>query len=411
VGNKITLVFSFAEEASGNAKKFTFTDFKYEESGGGEQVPDVVAQYIQDQILAQQNNDVEKIIKKGLNAVKNACDRRFQNAMIGNIENLLSQKKYYKGYAYLGRSWFNLERTDNGNKLPYNLEKLYELKKTDDAVSAEYVEVPVMSVKNMLANMKTLFVNQYGLGVEQTEIKDLKETIYFESANNLTSNKLYTAAKDTILSDINVFEKWEYIGQGSSRRLVYTFDPLENALSQKHKIKVIQGQIATGGEVDEINGLSNWGWRFRLNQPTWCNQFVRDLTYNIYKKNDYVVMSKSAAGLNADFKADTTKYMKLSQDVDGNMWKMYINKGYLVFFSDIGHIEVGFPDNKHYEDMCERHPDDERYPKKSSRSQTTTQLTIGAGATVGYKLSAAWATNPKYKVLPFIYLEYLKFEN
>ena len=84
-GNKITLSFSFEEKHAGDTKKFTFTDFNCEESGGGEQVPDVVARYIQDRILAQQNNDVEKIIQKGLNAVKNAFDRRFQSGIFGTV--------------------------------------------------------------------------------------------------------------------------------------------------------------------------------------------------------------------------------------------------------------------------------------------------------------------------------------
>jgi hypothetical protein len=87
---------------------------------------------------------------------------------------------------------------------------------------------------------------------------------------------------------------------------------------------------------------------------------------------------------------------------------MYINKGYLVFFSDKGHIEVGFPDNKHYVDSRARHPDDTRYPNADTdnRVAKTTIVTIGAGSTTGYK-SDNWAT--KQATQAFIYLEYLKF--
>ena len=88
--NQITLNFLFAEErTSGKDTKITFANFRYQESGGGEQVPELVADYIQEQILRKENNDVEKIVKKGLNAVKNAFDRRFQKKLIERAPKML----------------------------------------------------------------------------------------------------------------------------------------------------------------------------------------------------------------------------------------------------------------------------------------------------------------------------------
>jgi hypothetical protein len=129
------------------------------------------------------------------------------------------------------------------------------------------------------------------------------------------------------------------------------------------------------------------------------------------------VLNDTGAGdMNTAFNSKKDKYAKLPQDNNGSIWKMYINKGYLVFFSDKGHIEVGFPDNKHYEDRRDRHANDTRYPDSHYTNQSEkTNLTIGAGSNVGYKLALKWATTTddegKAKVQAFIYLEYLKFDN
>lgn len=391
-----------------NDNRYVFKDFVITQKIEDGQIPEIVRNYIQEEILEKQTN-ITEIVSKGINAVKNAYDRSFQNAMINKINNLLTQKKYYKGYAYFSTNWFNFERIKNNNELPYDLEKLYELKHREGA-SMEYVEAPVQSVNSLLANMNNLFVCSHCSSISQTEIATLRESIYFEDSDLLANTDpfgLYSQGKDSILSDIYAFEEWEYVKQGGSRKLEYTFEPEEKALSQKYKIKVIQGQIPAEGEVDEINGFSNWGYRFQYNQPTWCNQFARDLTQNTYKKNDYILASKSAAGLNADFNSETTIYKKLPDDNDASTWKSYINKGYLVLFSDNGHIEIGFPDNTHYQNQRKRHPEDTRYPNSSDvYPNNKTKLTIGAGSTVGYKLSD-WAASAQI----FIYLEHLHFEN
>jgi hypothetical protein len=410
-GNKITLSFDF-EEKSNN---YVFKDFKYTEEGGNEQVPELVANYIKEEILVKENNKKEEIVKKGINAVKNAFDRRFQQQMIANVAPLLPQKKYYKGYSYGGFNWFNFEVIDNQNKLPYNLETLYQ---KDE--NSNYTVLPTHSVKSLLENKNTVFTFYDGeyKNIGETEVSTKGESIYYEETNLLAAsdrNKIYAPAKTEILSNIYTFKEWKYIKKGSKITLVYSFDDIEKALSQQHKIKVITGAVPIEGEVDEYIGLSVYGnTRFSFNQPTWCNQFAKDVTENTYLKNDVILRDATAEGMNKDFNAKTDKYAKLPQDVNGSIWTQYINKGFLVFFSTTDHIEVGFPDNIHYENHRDRHSEDIRYSDSHKIDQTKMeQLTIGAGSNVGYKLATKWATaiNKKgeTKTQAFIYLEYLKF--
>ena len=414
-GNRITLNFLFKEESVGDSKKLEFDDFQYQEGGGGEQVPELVADYIKENILRPQNNDVEKIIKKGLNAVKNAFDRSFQQQMIDNAPPLFPQKKYYKGYAYFGFNWFNFKVNENQDKLLYDLETLYQ---KDE--NSNYVLLPNQSVKSLLDNQNkifTLYNDQY-LKMSETEVSTKGETIYYEETtllDNSDPNKIYDSTKTVILSNVNTFNGWEYVGK-EPRTLKYSFDNNEKSLSQQHKIKVVTGTVPAEGEVDEYNGLSSFGKRFRLNQPTWCNKFARDVTKNTYFKNNAIMIDDGASRLNSNFKANPNKYKNITDINKDIIWEKYINKGYLVIFSTKDHIELGFPDNKQYLNNRERHPDDNRYPNVSLCNQTEKiQLTIGAGATVGYKLATEWAIkiNPTTGKKPdaFLYLEYLSFEN
>ena len=413
-GNQITLHFVFDEEGFGKDTKITFTKFLYQEGGGSEQVPELVANYIQEEILKKQSSDdVETIVKKGLNAVKNAFDRSFQQKMISNIPPLLPQKKYYKGYSYAGFNWFNFEVVENQDKLPYDLETLYQEDENQNYVLLSEEQ----SVKSLLDNQSTVFTlyNEEYLKVSETEVSTKGESIYYEEANLLDNSdihNIYGPAKTEILSNIHTFKELKCIQEPNKKvkTLIYLFNDTENALSQQHKIKVITGEVGVEGEVDEYNGLSWYGkTKFSLNQPTWCNQFVRDLTKNTYFKGEFILRAVSAEYMNNDFNANPTKFENITKTDKNIIWNSYINKGYLVFFSDKGHIEVGFPDNKHYLNMRERHPDDIRYPNTSSNSQSEKkQLTIGAGTTVGYKLADTWAT--KNSVEKFLYLDYLNYE-
>jgi hypothetical protein len=369
-----------------------------------------------------QKDNPNTVVYKGLNAVKNAYDRSYQQAMIDRIDDLLPQKKYYKGYCYFSTKWFNFERVNNDNKLPYNLEILYRLKQGNPYPFVyEYEELFPLSVKSLITNMDTLFIKYMYVdykNVGKTEIATLKETIYFEGDDNLNIFQLYNNAKDTILSNIYAFVKWEYVQAGNDRKLIYTFSSQEKALSQRYKIKIIQGTITAEGEVDEVNGLSNWGWRFRYNQPTWCNKFALDVTYNTYNKDAYILdINDGASAMRSKFEKEKGKYIELKDKT--TIWTSYINKGYLVFFSDDGHIEVGFPDNKFHLHYRDRYEGDTRYPNDVwMTGGQTINLTIGAGGNVGYKPASRWAIKEKKEgtkddkqVKSYIYLDYLRFEN
>ena len=405
-GNRIVLNFLFKEIFIGNSRKLEFADFRYQESGDGEQIPELVANYIREYILKQQDNDVETIIKKGLNAVKNAFDRRFQQEMISNAPPLLPQKRYYKGYTYFRFRWFNLKVTENQDKLPYDLEQLYQKDETSN-----YVRLPDQSVQSLLDKQKTIFTlhNEKYVKVGETEVSAKGESIYFEGDAVIDPNDIYGPTKEAILSNVHTFKGMKYIQNPKDpdakyRILVYSFDDTENALSQLHKIKVEKGLILEEEEVDEYTGLSVFGKKFSFNQPTWCNKFAKDVTNNTYLGSNSILEDTGAGAMNQKFKSDNTAYIDITK-IDKNMiWNSYINKGYLVFFSNSGHIEVGFPDNEHYLNYRERHPDDTRYQNiSSSNLSEKKQLTIGAGSTVGYKPAKKWAITEK-TVKIFLYL-------
>jgi hypothetical protein len=135
------------------------------------------------------------------------------------------------------------------------------------------------------------------------------------------------------------------------------------------------------------------------------------ISYKTYNKKELIESSVLHTTLNEGI------YIELKDKT--TIWTSYINKGYLVFFSDDGHIEVGFPDGKFHLHYRDRYEGDTRYTtdKWKPGEQQTDNLTVGAGSSVGYKPASIWAikekkegTKESEQVKPYIYLEYLKFE-
>jgi hypothetical protein len=93
------ILFLFEKQATGN---YSFKDFAVtpQLSSDG-QLPDIVTDYIKTQILEKEQNDLLNLVYKGINAVKNAFDRRFMKRMIEDAPERLKCRYYYKGYAFI----------------------------------------------------------------------------------------------------------------------------------------------------------------------------------------------------------------------------------------------------------------------------------------------------------------------
>lgn len=125
--------------------------------------------------------------------------------------------------------------------------------------------------------------------------------------------------------------------------------------------------------------------------PTWCNQYCRDLSKQIF--GNYIFESLSANDLN-DYLHSSDNYIKINAN---DPWE-FIKKGYLVLFSyksasGSGHVEVGLPYNT-----------PTLTSDYSNINTNQEKFTVGAGAIMGAK---------KYNVSPiifdkFLYLGYLK---
>ncbi|MDR1197952.1 MAG: hypothetical protein LBK94_02915 [Prevotellaceae bacterium] len=70
------------ENSEKQNSQYVFKEFVVTQSIEDGQLPDIVRNYIQEQILEKQNNNIAAVVHKGINVVKNAYDRSFQNAMI-----------------------------------------------------------------------------------------------------------------------------------------------------------------------------------------------------------------------------------------------------------------------------------------------------------------------------------------
>jgi hypothetical protein len=78
--------------------RYVFKNFAVTQQIEDGQIPEIIQNYIQEEIMKKQT-DIAAIIYKGINAVKNAYDRSFQQKLIERVPNMLLCRYYYKGYS------------------------------------------------------------------------------------------------------------------------------------------------------------------------------------------------------------------------------------------------------------------------------------------------------------------------
>ena len=446
-GNQIVLNFIFTEELSGSSKKITFTKFQYQESGNNEQIPELVENYIQEKILKQQHQDVEIIVKKGLNAVKNAFDRRFMNKMPEIAENMMREKKYYKGYSYATYPYYGFQSEQNLSPLGYDFCDFY-IKKTDEEFIELLYDEENISVKNtVVASILSgkRFLNPLiepsliYYDEEKFHIKDNKGNFVkyastgfpktgYIVVNNTTKSDIPVKAQndiDFIIKNPLAFSHWDSQKVNAKWSRVSIFRENTFYCDQSYFVKLTVGVFESGELVYTWNGIASWA-HFAEGQATWCNQFARDLSAQMYlsylkNKNGFEVLRNTGSdGMYDDFNNNRNKYVDITDfnkekenmnyEKPNQLWSIFVDKGYLVFYSYPGHIETCFPNNLKTNSnkySRTRHIEDIRYNNVSNTSAPYLNKFVGAGSSVGYKKQTdEWIKKAK----AFLYLEYLGLE-
>jgi len=450
ISNRIILNFLFKEESSGNSKKLEFDDFQYQESGGDEQVPELVADYIKDNILRAQNNDVEKIIKKGLNAVKNAFDRSFQDELIKFAPKMLLCRYYYKEYSCRFEDtysdYFQNATTNRTAELQQSVVYLNQDGQYDDV---------------FLNNWKTTRANVFDalLGHElwTNNITPPSDMLYVIENNNYkqfsTLNLIFNTENlfDYSQTGLSTFDKiqteFKFIETLKNSKNVMTMD-LDNSRQLKLQLEtgnsipvsvntlyklikdVIHGpketNLINAEDNDNVNHISKeqiWGHQVWTSYQTWCNVFAQYLSRHVYgmMNGDFLVPSRKG-NMNAnalyDYFDKSSDFIDLNKEgyTSDKIWIKLINKGYPVYFAwknpnpnKSGHIETGFPPNNRVSISNKRFFDGESSQTRLLNSGDTKYM-VGAGGTVGFKSFEGYFKDFTNKATPFLTLQYLKNE-
>jgi hypothetical protein len=454
VPNSLVIKFWFDENAA-------FKNFTVQENTnyGNPQIPDIVETYIKEQILMKENNDVDKIVNKGLNAVKNAFDRRFQQKLIEQAPKMLKCRYYYKGYTNIKMYsyYFTNETTNRSSDLQQSIVYL-------PPQTQQYYDV---YLKQWTANRANVF--DAALGHEMMAILDNNgnitanpqpnELFIYENEAYTPLNTLTTFDTDNLIDGSNITNNdksyFTYLDNLKNSKEIMQIDlskyqnitpvktnnatvPVSHStiykLKKEESIQISESDKLNAVEV-KIDSLSKefvWGnpvWRNKY--QTWCNVFAQYLSLYIYGKVEEtslvpitrkeVTSEKTTnkyynANALFDYFSTSPHYISLKKNEDADIqviWN-YINKGYPVYFSwknpdgGSGHIETGFPANTAINIWNRKTFEQEN--TDNSLDVNNKQLVVGAGSIVGFKSYERykWLKNDETKA--FLALQYLTNE-
>jgi hypothetical protein len=416
------------------------------------QVPWIVAEYIQNQIMIPETNYLTSV-KNTVNAFKNAFDQRFKDKLIEMGPKMLDFMYYYKGHTYITHSYSYFKYTEDANrvKLSKNLEYWHH-----HGLETSYCEVylknwpekkaQVFDIKfghetnymlnktfYDIKNLENLYVKtDADLGRGRHVITDYIDTYSIFDKNllfNLDNSELYDSL-DKIPEKSGTYKFVQQIKKSpvvlklklneSDKKKRFHIEEMTVPINYRSLYKIYSGklkgvnrsQLWTEQETSEVTSEIGWsiGWGASKNQPTWCNVFACDLSNYIYGKvngNYPVPYNKNANALYDYFINNITHYLNIKSK-KSDIWK-FIELGYPVYFSQSsgsnstsGHIETGFPDKSKNIGNKRYYSDD---LKSIYNNQKSNFCSIGAGGLVGYK------TYNEYNFLKnadaFLYLGYL----
>jgi hypothetical protein len=427
---------------------YAFKDFVVTQNIEDGQIPDLVINYIKEQILHPENNDAAKIIYKGLNAVKNAYDRRFQQKLIGRSPVMLFCRYYYKGYTCISTDSYYFQNTTVNR--PDNLKQtvLYLHPGVYNNVYLQKWNSYRATVFDVLLghDLSVAFENDVlppnNISIEQLYINEGGVYNHLKSLNiNFDTKDLfnYSATHYNSYEDALASNNFPYLEELKNSKEILVID-----LSGKKKVAPLMtdnsmvpvahstlynlrhDKIEGANTSDLINGTDNpqadeitpeqvWGHPFWTKLQTWCNVYAQYLSRYVYGviDGDFLVPSKGG-NMNANSLFDhfngSPHYKELPKNEE--IWTKYINKGYPVYFSQkkdggSGHIETGFP-----EILSGSKYNKQKFSDVENRNRLLgyDKFVIGAGSIVGFKSydEYKWIRNTETKA--FLALQYLANE-
>ena len=429
--------------------QYVFKDFAVTQNIDDGQIPGIVAQYIKDRILMSQKSDFNAVIYKGINAIKNAYDRRFQQKMIEHVPKMLMCRYYYKGYTCIQTYsyYFQNTTTNRHADLQQSLVYLYR---------GHYHDV---YLKNWSEISATVFDGFLGHEMLVTDIAILQPELFY--AKDGTSYKRldiinvsfetpelfdYTMTGHSSFEGVSQQTGFNFVEILKNSKSIMSMDlskpgqlipildngktiPISHTTLYKLITETIKGPTANNlynaEDNIEVTNISNeqlWGHPFWTGYPTWCNVFAQYLSRHIYGqvRGDYLVPSQGGT-MNAnklfDYFNDSPHYESLPKNDE--IWTKYINKGYPVYFSALGvlengvrrsgHIETGFPVNSN-RNIYNKQKFSDSENRNNLLEFGDQQFVVGAGNTVGFKSYGEykWLQNNNTKA--FLALQYLANE-
>jgi len=441
----------FFEKQNG---KYQLKDFVVSQNIENGQIPDIVTTYIKKEILMPKKDDHEDVVYKGLNAIKNAYDRRFQQKLIEHAPKMLECRYYYKWYTCIETysCYFQNSTTQRTQDLNSTLMYLDSQGKYQDVYLKNWNNVRATIFNILIGHeliMNTGSIDQSRLFImDGTSYKNIDYLGFSFDTKDLFD---YSLTEFTSFESVSQQAEFKFVETLKNSKNIMTMDlgkrqqlkpllengktiPVSHTTSYKLVKETIHGPTITNlynaednAQVTMITDEHIWGHPFWTGFQTWCNVYAQYLSRHIYGKHvafgdgdDFLVPSKGgtmSANKLFDFFDKSPHYIDLKEEgyTSDEIWVKLINKGYSVYFSrknpnpnKSGHIETGFPETPQVDGKYNRQKFEN--PQNTGGALGSDKFAVGAGSTVGFKSydQYDWI---KYKdTKAFLALKYLEIE-
>ena len=444
--NEDRILFLFEKQGG----KYQLKDFAVSQSIEDGQIPNIVATYIKEHILTAQKDNPEVAVYKGLNAIKNAYDRRFQQKLIEHAPKMLTCRYFYKGYTCISTDtyYFQNEITEKTQSLSLPIMYLDNQGKYQDVYLKNWNNVKAAVFDRLLGHELTTNIGstaQSNFFIIDGSYKNIDYLNFTFDTKDLFD---YSSTDYSSFEEVASKSAFSFVDELQSSKIILTPDfsahkkttplqvdgknvPVSHNTLYKLVKKTIQGPDWTNNlyngiddaRADSISKEMIWGSvAYQNKYPTWCNVYAQYLSRHIYGivNGDFLAPSnKGNMNANAmfNFFNSSPHHLELNKKESGTIWTKYIDKGYPVYFSALGvisngsrgsgHIETGFPTNSNVN----------KYNKtafsgteSTTRSLSDNQFVVGAGSTVGFKsyVGSSWLKKEETKA--FLALQYLSNE-
>lgn len=456
--NSLRLLFFFEKVGS----QYQFKVFEATPAVRDMQLPDLVYNYINEQIIAPHTNEPKEAVYWGLNAVKNAFDRRFMERLVEWGPRLLEFSYYYKGYSYITHPYyyFEYETTSRTGSISHPLSYYHEGNYYPVYFQGKPTQRALVFDHIIGHPLTTSLGSNNNLSISSTNSQNLYTNPSEQSYTLLSSINLNFQKENILNFEGTPYSNYDALPNGGLKTLaqylvnsqrINTIEPNPSNQNRMHinegdiirsngSYRIYAGsingfernlsKIGTPVKVDSISPKMGWSvnwWNgFSFSQPTWCNVFAMDLSYKVFGLVDgdspvpYGDGNNNANKLNEIFKGKEIDFINITSlrvEYHQNIWGQFINKGFPVYFSSLGllnsdgsrrsgHIETAFPSN------ISGNKSNKTYfnslPGSNVLKPSSEHLSIGAGTYTGFKSynEFSFLNTPSSDI--FVYLGYLR---